>query len=385
MKRGAYISVLLISIMGCKKPYSPAVITNVTNFLVVEGMINTGPDSTIIKLSRTVNLSAGITANPETGASLAVESDANNTYPLTETKSGYYTAALNLDNTRKYRLRITTSGNQQYLSDFVPVKVAPPVDSVGFIVQGNSVQIYANTHDPQNSTHYYRWDYTETWEFHSLYQSTYVTNGQAIVPRKAAQLNYYCWATDTSSTIVLGSSAKLQQDVIYQNPITSVASTSEKIEMKYSILVKQYALTTDAYNFWTNLKKNTEQLGSIFDAQPSQINGNVHNVTNASEPVVGYISAGTVQTKRIFISNSQLPRVWQPTYPYVCEQDSALYCHYRSCQNDVAEFLIPLGSTEIPISQISAANGTSLGFFGSSIECVDCTIRGKTKQPDFWK
>ena len=114
MKRGAYLLILLISAMGCKKPYNPTAVTAVTNYLVVEGIINTGPDSTIIKLSRTVNLSAGITANPETGAALTVESDANNNYPLTETKSGYYTAALNLDNTRKYRLRITTSGNQQY-------------------------------------------------------------------------------------------------------------------------------------------------------------------------------------------------------------------------------------------------------------------------------
>ena len=73
MKRKSYLLILIISAIGCRKPYNPPVITGVTNYLVVEGVINTGPDSTIIKLSRTVNISAGTTINPETGAVITVE------------------------------------------------------------------------------------------------------------------------------------------------------------------------------------------------------------------------------------------------------------------------------------------------------------------------
>ena len=154
--------------------------------------------------------------------------------------------------------------------------------------------------------------------------------------------------------------------------------------MKYSILLRQYALTSDAYNFWTNLKKNTEQLGSIFDAQPSQINGNIHNTGNSSEPVIGYISACAVQTKNIYFQQSAAASLAAYPAPYTCEQDSALFCHYSSCQNDVKLFLIPIGSTEIPTSAINATTGV-IGYFGTSIECVDCTIRGTTSQPVFWK
>jgi len=80
---------------------------------------------------------------------------------------------------------------------------------------------------------------------------------------------FSCFAGDVSSNIILGSTATLAQAVISRTPITQVASTSEKLESKYSILVNQYALTNDAYTFWQNLRTNTEQLGSIFDAQPS--------------------------------------------------------------------------------------------------------------------
>jgi len=367
------------AIAGCRKPYFPAAVASPGSYLVVEGVINSGADSTIIKLSRTVPLSGTTTSTPELNAIVAVISSNNAVYPLTEAGNGKYASGpLSLDQTLQYRLTIKTATGGTYQSDFVAVRNTPPIDSVGFTIQNNGLNIYANTHDPNNATRYYRYEYDETWQFHSKYGSNYITNGKKIVPRTQAQMIRDCFGNDQSSTILLASSAKLKQDVIYQAPIAQVPSTSEKIETKYSILVKQYALSADAYNFWLNLKKNTEQLGSIFDAQPSNINGNIHCTSNPAEQVIGYISVSNVQTKRIFITNQQLPP-WLPTYPYTCEEDSALYCHYIICQNDVALFLIPTGSLEIPVDSISG------GFYGTTIGCVDCTIRGVTKQPAFWK
>ncbi|HEY2580603.1 MAG TPA: DUF4249 domain-containing protein [Mucilaginibacter sp.] len=386
MKKKSYLLIMTICIIGCKKPYSPPVITSSSSYLVVEGVINAGSDSTVIKLSRTVNLSSKSTKNPERDAMLTVESDQNTVYPLTETKAGYYMASgLNLDTTRKYRLRIKTSNNQQYLSDYAQVKVTPPIDSIGFTVKNDGIQIYANAHDPANNTHYYLWDYNETWKFHAKYASNYITNGVAIVNRTADQFTYFCFANDTSSSIVLGSSAKLKQDVIYQGPITSIESTSEKIETEYSIQVHQYALTGDAYTFWENIKKNTEQLGSIFDAQPSNIKGNIHNVNNPAESVIGYVSVCVVRTKRIFIFNNQLP-VWNPADPYNCQLDSELYMYCKpNCINQVALNLIPLGSAEIPVYEVPIGSPFPIGYMSASNYCTDCTLRGSKTQPAFWK
>jgi hypothetical protein len=79
------------------------------------------------------------------------------------------------------------------------------------------------------------------------------------------------------------------------------------------MLLKQYGLSSDAYTFWSQMKKNTEELGSIFDAQPSQINGNIHCTTNPVEPVFGYVSITNIQTKRIYINRTSLP----VTIPFV--------------------------------------------------------------------
>ena len=387
MRSRGYIYLLLVSaflIARCKKPYAPSIVSSTSSYLVVEGVINAGSDSTIIKLNRTVKLSDSVNHAPELGARVTVEGDQGVVYQLAEAGSGVYVATgLNLDNSHKYHLHIVTTAGKEYLSDYEAVKPTPPIDSVGYTVQANGIQLYVNSHDPNNNTRYYRWDYQETWNFHAKYPAAFITDGKQLLYRKPDQQIYSCFAGEASSTIILGSTKALTQDVIYQQPLTQIASTSEKIEARYSIIVKEYALSTEAYNFWQNLKKNTEQLGSIFDALPSEVPGNIHCVTSPSEPVVGYVSVSTIQQKRIFISQAQLPQTWVPTYPYQCELDTLLYCHGPSCQNDVALFLIPLGTTEFAISPITSQLNT-LGYLSSDVQCADCTIRGTTKKPAFW-
>jgi hypothetical protein len=380
-----YVIALTCFIWACKKPYYPQVVSSPNSYLVVEGVINSGNDSTIIRLSKTVNVSGNVNSALIDGAAVAVETEGGASYNLLPAGNGYYvTTGLNLDVTKKYRLHIGTADSKEYASDYVPVKSTPPVDSVGFFIKNNQVQLYVNAHDATNNTRYYRWSYDETWRFHSRYESVFDADHvlQTIIARK--QSIYYCFASDKSSTIVLGSSAKLTQDVIFQAPLTTIAAASEKIELRYSILLKQYALTKEAYQFWENLKKNTEQLGSIFDAQPSQLVGNIHNLKDASEPVIGYISVTNIQSKRIFIDKADLPPTWVPEYPYDCgPPDSAFYADpHRGGENTVKDFII--NGNQNAVQEISSMTSV-IGYTYSSVQCTDCTIRGVVKTPSFWK
>jgi hypothetical protein len=372
---------------GCKKPYLPHIISSPGTFLVVEGVISSGIQSTVVKLSRSVNLSSAISANSVSGAVLTVESNQNDSYRLYETTAGTYVSDnIMLDNSKRYHLRIKTANNKEYLSDFGAVKINPPIDSIGYLIQSNGIQVYVNTHNPANNTRYYRWEYEETWRFHTRYPSNFTSDGKIIIPRPPNQQIYYCYSNDKSSSIILGSSAKLTQDIIYQAPITQVAANSEKIETKYSILVKQYALTSDAFNYWQSLKKNTEQLGSIFDAQPSNLKGNIQCLTDPSEFVIGYISVTNIQQKRVYINNSELPTSWLPDNPYDCRLDTFLYCrkNTKPCIDDVGMFLVPIGSPYLPVAPIFSGP-VVIGYLGTGTQCTDCTTRGFTTPPGFWK
>ncbi|RZL63420.1 MAG: DUF4249 domain-containing protein, partial [Pedobacter sp.] len=281
----------IVSILGlsaCKESFSPDVTTLNSNILVVEGFINTGGDSTKFKLSRTVVVADKNIGNPENGATVTVESDANDSFPLMELaskKGTYATSPLNLSSSKKYRLRIRTVQGNVYLSDFVEVKTTPEIEEIGWDAKPDELQIFVNTKDATKNSTYYRWEFEETWIFYAKFQSVLIWDGQKLVDRAPEESIYQCWGSENSSRIVLGSSAKLSDDVIFKQPLILIPSYSEKFSERYSILVKQYTLTKEAFEFWQNLKKNTETLGSIFDVQPSQLTGNIRSQDNAKEPV----------------------------------------------------------------------------------------------------
>lgn len=371
-------------VTACRKPYNPTIVSADNSYLVVEGTISDG-DITAIRLSKTVKVSTETKVTPLSNATIFVEEEAGAQFQLTynpNTQKFDSGSALNLDKTKKYRLHITVDA-KEYASDYVAVKTNPAIDNVEFNAKPDKLEISIDTHDPANNTRYYRWDYDETWRFHATFQSDFIVNPitRQINLRSPADQSYYCFANDTSSTILIGSTAKLTQDVVAQAPITTISSYAEKLELRYSILVRQYAITKEEYEFWENIKKNTEQLGSIFDSQPSQLVGNIHCITNPQEPVIGYVSATNVQQKRIFINNSQLPQSWIPKNPYACSLDSALFFNPKTMTDEVAKYII--NSDAVPLEEIAKGN-IVLGYLYSSIECSDCRIRGKVAQPPFW-
>jgi hypothetical protein len=376
-------SILMIN--SCKERYSPKVSADNRSLLVVEGVINTGADSTIIKLSRTTKVDAEHTVNPEIGATVSIESDGNDLFSLKEIAKGVYAVGpLNLNTTKKYRINIKTSTGTTYRSDFVEAKIAPPIDDVVWKVKDNRVDLFVSTHDATNKTKYYRWEYVETYAFYARFNSIRIFDPDS---NKVRSRSYpeeevsKCYATNFSSSIYIGSSAKLNQDVIFEAPLYSIESNSEKLGERYSILVKQYALTADAYNFWTQLKKNTESLGSIFDAQPSDFQSNIHNVTNPTEPVVGYIMAGKIEQKRIFITRDQLPRstAWVVKYPFDCGIGPDTV---RGA--DIIKKFKGFEKTYIPVDDAVGPNSEPIGVLAATSACADCTIRGSNKKPSYW-
>jgi hypothetical protein len=392
MKLSTGLSILALTfIYGCKRYYAPPMITANSNYLVVEGTIVAAGDSTIINLSRTVNLSNQTTNNPELNASVTVEGDQNVSYAIPMTDSGKYTAApLNLDNAHKYRLKIVTTNGETYTSDYEPVVTTPPLDTLGYDITGNGLNVYASTHDPSNNVRYYRWDYSETYIYISPLHSTFkyvknVYDSLESVPRKPNEYIDTCYVPLNSNVVLLNSTAALSKSVINKAPITQVPKDSEKILHRYSIIVREYGLTPDAYNFWLNLSKNTDKIGTIFDAQPSEIATNIHCTSNPALPVVGYISVGTVSQKRIFIDRSQLP-VWPVPPESGCKTYG--YCWIRAIPPPfefTLGYLVPFGpimpggcgAPPVPGWDVEVADNT----------CADCRIHlgGKTQKPAFWK
>lgn len=338
----------------------------------MEGYLNAS-EPTVIKLSHTRSISKNDTASrlPELNAKVIVEDDRQNSYLLKETGNGIYTIDANFYNPDfKYRLHILTSSGKEYQSDFVPFKSSPPISNIDWNFKDNAVQLYANTEDPQNSTHFYRWNYEETWEYHTPYVSFWKFNkaDNSLSPR--TDQVHICWVSEKNTNILLGSSLKLQKDIIYHSPIVYFPEHDQRLNVLYSVLVTQFALDTSAYNYWTAMKSNTEDVGSIFDPQPNQTKGNIHCLTDPTEPVIGYIGAGSTTKFRAFIDNSSLPSTWNVRPD--CES------MFLTSDEQLLHFLIGW----VPL-YTGYENGVP-GYYAAYKECGDCTYKGTNIKPAFW-
>src|SRR5580692_7030449 len=302
-----YLFLLIAGLTACREPFAPPAITQPNRFLVVDGFINTGPNTiTTFNLNRTRNLGdTTIVGIPESNAQISIVGSNGNTYPLSDTaEAGIYTSApLTLDVTQLYHIVISTTAGEKFSSDPVPCLANPPIDSV-FWRQPFDLSIYASTHDPTDNTHYYRYDYNETWEHDSQLQSVYTVVNGYLVATDSTNQTTRCWTTDTSTNILLASSAALATDTIPGFNLVTIPNSDPKVDIDYSILVRQYALTADAYNYWLLIQKTTQDVGTLFDVQPTQLTGNIHCTTNPAEPVIGFISATNVQQQRIYIYES---------------------------------------------------------------------------------
>lgn len=374
---------LLLMALACRQSYEPPAIKAANRFLVVEGVINLNAgEPTTILLSRTRNLSDTFLTDPERGAAIQVQSAAGNIYHLSEQTAGVYASGpLALNAAQQYRLRIQTSDGKEYLSELVQAKATPPIDSITWKQhlepgQAKDVTIYASTHDPANNTRYYRWEYVETWQYRAVYDTDLGWNVQAglIFYYPPSDQRYNCWFENAGTQIAIASSIKLSGDVIDRAPLYTLPYNSEKLGVRYSVLVKQYALTQDAYKYWEILQKNTQQLGTLFDAQPSQLKGNIRNAANDNEPVIGYVSASAVQQQRIFIARQQLVD-WQGG---VSQPD----CPIATTSQDPNNYLI-LNFPDTSFGPYYFTSGGGLVLTKKT--CLDCTRKGGTnKRPSFW-
>jgi hypothetical protein len=371
MKRIFYYLFFALLVVGCRDKYELPLRENDVSLLVVEGTLNAGQGPTTITLSRTVQVADAVTFKPELNATLIVEGKNGGSSLLTEMGGGRYLhPQLSLTIGDEYRLRIRARNGKEYLSEYVVARQTPQIDAITWKKEEEGLRIFANTHDVSNNTRYYKWDYDETWEIRSYYTAFYRWTGGTNIVYSPFH-NNRCWKYSSSNNIIIGSTAQLQSDVMSEAPLLYIPPGSEKLGVRYSILVKQQSLTKGAYEYLQLMKKNTESIGTIFDPQPSELKGNIQCVSDPEEGVIGYLTASTVTEKRIFITATEAG--WR--YTQTCPPEKVKN-HPDSIKEWVPGYL-PYDS-EVYMSTVDY-------YSFAKAACVDCTARGgNLSQPSYW-
>lgn len=379
------LELLVVCILwgSCVEPFDVGPV-EYRDALVVEGIITNETKQHQVRLSRTSALN-DVKFIPEGGATVVLKESTGSSTTLTEFSPGIYkTPYMTGVVGTTYSLFITTSNGNKYASEDVTMKNSPPIDkmyaqySVDNPNQGPGIQIYLDTKDINNATHYYRWEYEGTYEIRTPYPSKFVWTGGNTITIRTVQVDN-CWATDSSKSVLIQSSTGLDEDKVTGFPIKFIPAESPDLVIKYSLLAKQYAMSENAYRFWKALKEINEKQGTLSDKQPGKVRGNITSVSGTGS-VLGYFDASGVSTKRAFFTPRQFAEsgYTPPLYLQSCVETEPITIPIGKLAETMKEY-----SNTLIIAD-AGGEGPSVVFL-LRIACCDCTARGTNLKPSFWE
>ncbi|RRA98138.1 DUF4249 domain-containing protein [Larkinella rosea] len=308
-----------------------------TNLLVIEGTITNLPETQRIRLSRAK-------ADPITGrlgtikiskAIVEVLVDSSLAVPFTEKDSGTYQAPLSFKGQvgHAYQLRFTLPDGRNYTSTTEVMQPSPPIGQLTPQFNANSLPLnqringvyaaaydfFLTTQDPTDQHNYYRWSW-KLWERQewcrtcdNAYYSEYYPFDQnrrfedCVDVSRYIQSEYFtydyscrtpCWQVFEGYDINVF-------DDQYSNGGTIVNRRIAQVPYYQAggclVDIRQGALTAGAYRYYKLLQDQTQNTGGLADTPPTVLSGNVHNLANRKEVVIGYFTAEGVSSLRYWL------------------------------------------------------------------------------------
>ena len=290
-----------------------------------------------------------------------------------------------LENNTLYAVEVTVD-NDIYQSDFQPLLTSPEINEVTWKENESSVSIYVTTLAEKDDSRHFMWSFEEDWEFHAEVD---MRGNDQIKPiyvkehypdlTEAHNPYLFCWMHDVSRNIHLHSTASLSENLVKNVKLHEISIKDIRISYIYSILVKQWSLSDEAYHYFSTMEQYTEEDKSLFAPILSDLQGNISCISNPDKRAHGYVLASSVTTKRIFIYEEDFEHMHSLYW------DS--YCTSRHYEPEFWEELsdgFPWLSPWVIMAKDASWHDTDGIFY--LWNCVDCrhTAGATKKRPDFW-
>jgi Domain of unknown function (DUF4249) len=308
-------TILIVLVVSCVREIDFLVKTEGTDTLVVDGNFTdqTGPHRLFLTRPNTYAVNS---FENVTNATVIIKDDQGNqaAYEVAgEIGFPYFyqlpSGAMQGVAGRKYHLEIKLADGKTYLTtpqmmpnrielDSVTVfgRTENRVSTVDVVVEEKRCVINADFKVPSDANNYYmRWEAAGVYVFFELVQ-----------PGPLPPPALTCYLTDEFNKQFL--------------PIQSVKGKNGKalkIEIGSKILDKSFnfvqyitvvqrSLNRESFDYWESIKKVSDPAGTIFDAPPGAVRGNVYPVNASNETPLGFFEVAAVDTLRRRINNNDL-------------------------------------------------------------------------------
>ncbi|WP_348744457.1 DUF4249 domain-containing protein [Tenacibaculum sp. 190524A05c] len=398
-KLTVYIS-FFIMLFGCIEQVEFAPIATTSN-LVVRARITNEVKTHTIELSRTIPINSSL-IDYEKNATVFLTDDTGNIYNFQEVSDGIYNSVnpFAAEENKKYELHIETSNGLKYISTQESLPGLSTIGDVNLSVEPNQFDpidelvIKVNSNVTTDNGKYYRYEYDETFEIKTpLWSSKKLLIISDSTPYEFELVDKteeedgigLCYPNNQSNSLMLTETVSLAQDQVIGFPVRKIPIRSYFIGRRYSILIKQYVINQNTFDFYTLLNKFSSPDDIFSQTQVGNIPSNISAEINPTEDkVVGFFEVSSVSTKRIFINRNEFT--------------SEPFMNYRAlvfCDEFVKPEIVDASGLSPLLTRLNTGwIYQSLSEGPSDVPggpyrlirkpCGDCSHLGPVNPPDFW-
>ena len=388
---------LLISplFQACVETFEP-VTELFESALIIEATITNEEKQHEILLSRTFRFEED-GPNPEENAEVRILDDSGNRYPFEEIAPGVYISidSFAARSNSSYVLEVSTSNGRGYES--TPTKLAPTAEITDlYAAQGTNqnneegITLFVDASGTDGEARYYRYEYEETYKIVAprwVSVDAVVIDERPLPPiielENKTEEQRVCYGTERSNGIIIADTKDFGSDRLTRFPVRFIRSDDFIISHRYSLLLKQFVQTRDAFNYYETLNEFSSRSESLFSqTQPGFFNGNVFSTDNSEEKVLGFFEVSSVSAERLFFNFEDFyPGESLPPYVTDCEEvfNPNLFPTAPGGPSPLVQAI-----NDLKLKYVSAAESTDQPYFLVARPCGDCTALGSNVVPDFW-
>lgn len=377
---------LLLLITGCIDPFTPEV-EDIREMIVISGRITDQEGYHQVEVSKSSSYNSPY-YHPVLKCIVTIADDKGNRFDLAEFQPGKYQcwiAKEYLNEGTYYWVEVTTPDGKQFRSDSETLLPCPPIGNIYYETKKEDtdnpnkaiygVQFYVDADASGYGTRNFLYNMAETWEYHSAYMVSDYYDGEIHYMYEYNDSIFYCWKSASVYDFFTFTTENLSSEKITRCPLNFVSNQTDRLSVKYSLLVYQHSISDKAYNYWNTLQNQSQGTGGFYETQPASITGNIHCTSHPDETVLGYFMASSVTQKRIFV-----PR----NYDFIIYSPACNPAGYNTA--DLNNFLKDFRKKDYPIFLMNLSLTAAGPWDYADQSCFDCRKRGGTvNRPEFWE
>ncbi|MDC8004749.1 DUF4249 domain-containing protein [Aureisphaera galaxeae] len=389
----AFVVLALLVSMGCVEEVSFNT-QELESALVVEATITDETKPQQIRLSRTYRFEED-GPTPESGARVWMDSDDGMISFQESLEPGLYlsTSAYAASPNTNYELHIETNDGSSYQSRSTQMVTEVPIEDVYAVREASDfgddgVSIYVDSFDPTGTADYYRYEYLETYKiiaplWNSI--SMIASDNCDVQLGIREQEERICFNTVASTDVNLVNTSGLSESRVQRHLVRFLDADNYIISHRYSILLRQYAQSQEAFTYYRLLNELSESESLFSQNQPGFFEGNIRSATNQEEKVVGFFEVASVSERRLYFDYEDFfPNETLPPYPSGCTEIAPpQFTPAGTCGGLVTG----IRNNEIRfLRENFSPNDVFPGpYYVVARACGDCTALGSNVVPDFWE